>query len=228
VALSSLRIPAMVEAVLRPLAESGARAVTIAPETGTDSLRAKLKKPISNAQILEAVDTAQRCGIPDVKMYFIVGLPGEDDQDLLGICDLLRRAVAIVRRRGRDRGRVGTVHAGFSVLVPKPYTPYQHEPMLSANEANRRLNLLWKGLRGTDNLRMSRPSYREAVWQGFLSRGDCRAFQALESAASGAPLSRVMTRHPTWRFISSAPGTAGVSTTSTPTDTDSPSASPDV
>jgi hypothetical protein len=90
---------------------------------------------------------------------------------------------------------------------------------------------------------MSRPSYREAVWQGFLSRGDCRAFQALESAASGAPLSRVMTRHreqieaatlarvyhdPTWRFISSAPGTAGVSTTSTPTDTDSPSASPDV
>lgn len=243
VALSSLRIPAMVEAVLRPLAESGARAVTIAPETGTDSLRAKLKKPISNAQILEAVDTAQRCGIPDVKMYFIVGLPGEDDQDLLGICDLLRRAVAIVRRRGRDRGRVGTVHAGFSVLVPKPYTPYQHEPMLSANEANRRLNLLWKGLRGTDNLRMSRPSYREAVWQGFLSRGDCRAFQALESAASGAPLSRVMTRHreqieaatlarvyhdPTWRFISSAPGTAGVATTSTPTDTDSPSASPDV
>ena len=106
------------------------------------------------------------------------------------------------------------------MLVPKPYTPYQNEPMLSADQAKRRLGLLWKGLRGTDNLSLARPSYREAAWQGYLSRGDCRAFHALESIASGEPLSRVMTTHraeieaatlsrvdhdPPWRFISSAP-----------------------
>lgn len=220
VALSSVRIPAMVEDVLRPLAESGAQSVTIAPETGTDTLRENLNKPISNARILEAVDTAQRCGIPNVKMYFIVGLPGEDDKDLLGICDLLRNTADIVRRRGRERGRLGSVHAGFNILVPKPYTPYQNEPMLTAQEARRRLALLWNELQGTDNLRLARPSYRESIWQGFLSRGDCRAFQALETMASGEPLSGILKIHraeieaatlsrpaprPPWRFISSAP-----------------------
>ncbi len=222
VSLSSLRIPAMVEGVLRPLAASGARSVTIAPESGTDALRHTLGKPISNARILEAVDTAQRCGIPDLKMYFIVGLPDEQDDDLLGICDLLRRTAEIVRERGRERGRVGNVHAGFSILVPKPYTPFQNEPMLSAEQAKRRLDLLWKGLRETDNVRLARPSHREAMWQGFLSRGDCRAFHALGRVASGQPLSGVMKAHraeieaatlspiehdPSWRFISTAPTT---------------------
>jgi radical SAM superfamily enzyme YgiQ (UPF0313 family) len=224
VALSSLRIPAMVEDVLSPLAEAGSRSVTIAPETGTDSLRQQLNKPISNARILEAVDTAQRCGIPDLKMYFIVGLPGEQDEDVVAIGDLVRQSAEILRQRGRERGRVGTVHAGFSILVPKPYTPYQHETMLSASEAKRRLKLIWKELADADNVRLSRPSYREALWQGYLSRGDCLAFQALASLASGAPLSRTMNtyrdqieaatisppdRPPTWRFISSAPTTSG-------------------
>lgn len=220
VSLSSIRIPAMIEDVLRPLAESGARSVTIAPETGSDALRSRLNKPISNDQILAAVDTAQRCGIADLKMYFIVGLPGEADDDLVAICDLLRRTTAITRRRGRERGRVGTVHAGFNFLVPKPYTPYQNEPMLSADEANRRLDLIWKEARRIDNLRLARPSYREALWQGFLSRGDSSAFQALENLASGERLGEVLKAHrseieavtlspagpdPPWRFISSAP-----------------------
>ena len=220
VALSSVRIPAMVDGVLRPLAESGARSVTVAPETGTDVLRERLGKPITNARILEAVETAQRWGSPDIKMYFIVGLPGEDDGDLRGICDLLQGAVEIVRRRGRERGRVGAVHAGFSILVPKPYTPYQNEPMLSAREARRRLTLIFEELRGTDNLRLARPSYRESSWQGFLSRGDCSTFHALGDIASGDNLSTVMKTYaaeieavtlsrpgprPVWRFVSSAP-----------------------
>jgi radical SAM superfamily enzyme YgiQ (UPF0313 family) len=223
VALSSLRIPAMVPPVLRPLAESGARSVTIAPETGTDSLRASLNKPITNARILEAVEDAQRCGIPSLKMYFIVGLPGETDEDLEGIVSLVRDAAEIVREWGRQRGRVGTLHAGFSILVPKPYTPYSRERMLDAREAKRRLQLIWNRLRGTSNLRLDRPSYREALWQGYLSRGGCEASRPMEMLADGAALSQVMAEHraeieaialstvegePLWRFISSAPSPA--------------------
>ncbi|MCG6949985.1 MAG: B12-binding domain-containing radical SAM protein [Acidobacteria bacterium] len=220
VALSSLRIPAMREEVLKPLAESGARSITIAPETGTDELRRKLNKPITNASILEAVDTALRCGIENLKMYFIIGLPGETDGDLKGIVDLLRQAQEILVSRGRDRGHVGTISAGFNVLVPKPYTPYAREAMLDRQEARRRMELVESGVRDISNLRTERPAYREAVWQAFLSRGDVTAFDVLATAASGCSLGQVLKTHrtaieasalnhfegePAWQFVTSAP-----------------------
>ncbi len=224
VALSSLRIPAMREEVLRPLAESGARSVTIAPETGTDELRRRLNKPITNATILEAVETAQRCGIESLKMYFIIGLPNESDDDLIGIAELLEQTQALMVAHGRDRGRVGTLHAGFNVLVPKPYTPYSREAMLTRKEARRRMQLIEKRIAGLANLRVDRPGYREAQWQAFLSRGDVSTFSALEDAADGRSLGQLLAQHrteveestlrrtdgePIWQFISSAPSAAG-------------------
>jgi radical SAM superfamily enzyme YgiQ (UPF0313 family) len=220
VALSSLRIPAMREDVLRPLAESGARSVTIAPETGTDELRRRLNKPITNAAILEAADAALGCGIESLKMYFIIGLPGETDEDVTGIADLLRQVQEMMVDRGRGRGRVGTLHAGFNVLVPKPYTPYARQPMLTLRETRRRMQLVTDGLAGVGNLRIDRPAYRESLWQAFLSRGDCSAYSALETAASGCSLGELLARHrteieasaldpvvgdPVWQFVTSAP-----------------------
>ncbi len=220
VALSSLRIPAMVPEVLAPLAASGARSVTIAPETGSDELRAKLKKPIPNHRILEAVETAQACGISSLKMYFIVGLPGETDDDLAAIGGLLRDSRAIMLSHGRDRGRMGTLHAGCSVLVPKPYTPYSKAPVLSQSEYRRRMSLIEKELKPIDNLKFDRPSYREALWQAILSRGDAQTFDLIEELADHRSLGRLLSDHkhtvvrrameavegePSWRFISSAP-----------------------
>jgi radical SAM superfamily enzyme YgiQ (UPF0313 family) len=220
VALSSLRIPAMREEILRPLADSGARSVTLAPETGTDELRRLLNKPISNAAILEAVDTALFCGIDNLKMYFIIGLPGETDDDLVGIAGLLHEVQKIMIGRGRERGRVGSLHAGFNVLVPKPYTPYAREAMLTRSEARRRMRLVEDELTGVANVRVERPAYREALWQAYLSRGDCSSFAAIETAASGSSLGEIISRHreeieasalnrvegaPVWQFITSAP-----------------------
>ena len=220
VALSSLRIPAMVRDVLAPLAASGARSVTIAPETGSDELRAKLKKPIPNHRILEAVETAQACGISSLKMYFIVGLPGETDDDLEAIGGLLRDTQAIMLSHGRARGRMGTLHAGCSVLVPKPYTPYSRAPVLSQPEYRRRISLIERELKPIDNLKFDRPSYREALWQAILSRGGASTFELIEELADHRSLGRLLSEHkktvvrgametvegdPPWRFISSAP-----------------------
>jgi radical SAM superfamily enzyme YgiQ (UPF0313 family) len=222
VALSSLRIPAMVPEVLQPLADSGARSVTIAPETGSDELRAKLKKPITNDRILEAVETAQTCGISSLKMYFIVGLPGETDDDLEAIGGLLRETRAIMLGHGRDRGRMGTLHAGCSVLVPKPYTPYSKGPVLSRPEYRRRMTLIERELKSIDNLKFDRPSHREALWQAILSRGDAGTFDLIEELADHASLGRLLSDHkhtavhramepvdgePPWQFITSAPTT---------------------
>jgi radical SAM superfamily enzyme YgiQ (UPF0313 family) len=220
VALSSLRIPAMREEVLRPLAESGARSVTIAPETGSEELRRRLNKPISNASILEAVDTAFRCGIENLKMYFILGLPSETDDDVTAIVDLLRQVRESMAAHGRRLGRLGTLHAGFNVLVPKPYTPYAREAMLTQREVRRRMRLVEKGLEGVANVSIDRPAYRESLWQAYLSRGDCSAFRALEEAAAGRSLGELLaTRRaeleasvlnrvegdPVWQFVTSAP-----------------------
>ncbi len=222
IGLSSLRIPAMRREILEPLAASGARSVTIAPETGTDRLRRSLNKPISNDAILEAVDTAQACGIENIKMYFIIGLPGETDDDLRGIADLLRRAQELMVAHGRKRGRVGTLLAGFNVLVPKPYTPYAREAMLTRGETRRRMGIVEKAAGGISNLQIDRPSYRSAQWQTYLSRGDISVYGALEDAASGMALGGLLTSHreavdgstlqpvegsPLWQFVVSAPVT---------------------
>jgi radical SAM superfamily enzyme YgiQ (UPF0313 family) len=220
VALSSLRIPAMRKEILEPLAASGARSVTIAPETGTDRLRTLLNKPISNDAIIEAVETAQTCGIENIKMYFIIGLPGETDEDLCGIAVLLRRAQAVMVSHGRERGSVGSLLAGFNVLVPKPYTPYAKEAMLTRREARRRMEIVEKAAAGISNLQIDRPSYRHAQWQTHLSRGDISVYGALEDAASGKSIGGLLAAHreavdasslqaiegtPIWQFVVSAP-----------------------
>jgi radical SAM superfamily enzyme YgiQ (UPF0313 family) len=210
----------MVPGVLEPLASSGARSVTIAPETGSDALRAELNKPITNDRILEAVETAQRCGITDLKMYFIIGLPGETDDDLVAIGELLSESQSIMLRHGRGRGKVGTLHAGCSVLVPKPYTPYSKAAVLTKREYRRRLGVVEGRLRSIDNLKFDRPSYREALWQTILSRGDARTFELVAELADHGRLGRLLTDHratavrralaavegdPVWSFIGSAP-----------------------
>jgi radical SAM superfamily enzyme YgiQ (UPF0313 family) len=218
VAISSLRIPAMVPDVLRPLAASGARSVTIAPETGSEGLRRKLNKPLSNSGILDAAATAARCGLENLKMYFIVGLPEESDDDLHAIAGLVDEVGRVLRLEGSGRA---SVRAGVSLLVPKPYTPYHRQRMLDRREARRRLGIVESALGQTGGRRrFVRPSYREALWQGTLSRGGVDVFELVRRVAQGDPLGRVLTDNKDlvasattdpgtetadWHFISTAP-----------------------
>ena len=155
-----------------------------------------------------------------LKLYFIIGLPGETDADIRGIADLVRQVRELMIAHGRERGRVGTVHAGFNVLVPKPYTPYARAAMLTRKEMRRRIRLVEDGLAKVANLRLDLPAYRESLWQAYLSRGDCTAFDALETAASASSFGELMTTHrteieqsalnavegdPVWQFMTSAP-----------------------
>ncbi len=222
VALSSLRIPAVVPEVLEPLVASGARSVTIAPETGTDRLRFALGKPIPRDRILEAVETVFRSGLTSLKMYFIVGLPGEGDEDVLAIADLVRSAHDLASKLVPGHARPGRpwLRAGVGLLVPKPYTPFHGAGMLPRAEASRRLALVQRRLRGLSGFRLDTPSIREAHWQGFLSRAGTVAFPLLTDLARGSTLGSVMTAHREtvrplleahtgdtvpWHFISSAP-----------------------
>jgi radical SAM superfamily enzyme YgiQ (UPF0313 family) len=149
--------------VVRALLESGARTLTIAPETGSDRLRALIGKPISNDAILRSVELLGAEGLPQLRAYFMIGLPFEEDDDWRALALLLRE----MRRRLPPACRLS---ATVNPFVPMPRTPFQWAPMPPANrlrEAGRRLRR--EAPRG---VRVLVKSVRESREHAALVRGD--------------------------------------------------------
>jgi len=192
--VSSIRIPAVTEGVLAALHTSGDRSITLAPETGTDELRAKMGKPIPNAFLLDKIRLIFRHGFTQLKLYFIVGLPGETMEDVHGILELGARAKAIMLEELAPKGVIGHVHLGVSVLVPKPYTPWQRQPMDDERSLKEKIAILKKGVARMPNVSLGSVSIRQAVWQTYISKAGSDAADAIEAAAHGEPLSGVLQR----------------------------------
>ncbi|MEM9290470.1 MAG: radical SAM protein [Acidobacteriota bacterium] len=191
--VSSIRIPAVTEGVLDALRASGSRSITLAPETGTDRLRKEMGKPITNATLLDKIRLIFRSGLTQLKLYFIVGLPGETDDDIEGILRLAAQARQIMLEElAQPKGILGHIHLGASVLVPKPYTPWQRHPMAEPKVVKRKLARLKQGVARLPNATLSTGSVRQAIWQTYISRADHRAAEALEAAARGHKLSAVL------------------------------------
>ncbi len=163
--------PALAELV-RTVRKSG---FTIAPEAGTDTLRAAINKDLTEADVLAAAQGAFAAGWQLLKLYFMLGLPGETDADRQGIVDLVAR----VRKQLQADGHRPKINVGLSTFVPKAHTPFQWEPMVEQAEADRRLAPVRSGLKRLGGVRptWSRPDLSWA--EGLLARGDRRQFQAL-------------------------------------------------
>lgn len=192
--VSSIRIPAVTEGVLDALHASGDRSITLAPETGTDELRVKMGKPIRNDFLLEKIRLIFRHGFTQLKLYFIVGLPDETMEDVHGILELAAKARAIMLEELPRKGMIGNIHLGVNVLVPKPYTPWQRQPMDSERSLKEKLALLKKGTARLPNVSMGSVSVRQAVWQTYISKAGSDAADAIEAAARGEHLSAVLRR----------------------------------
>ena len=172
--VSSLRISPLSDVVLRGLAESGARTVVFAPEAGSQRLRQIVKKGLSEDAILGAVHRAAVHGFRKVKLYFMIGLPSETDDDIVAIVRLSLMAKGIL-----DRQRMGTqLVLNVTPFVPKAGTPFQWLPMATASVLKHRLNLLKNGLsrQGVD---VKADSIDWSIVQGTLSRGDSRIGQVM-------------------------------------------------
>ena len=191
--VSSIRIPAVTEGVLDALYQSGGRSITLAPETGTDELRAKMGKPIKNELLLEKIRASFRRGLPNLKLYFIVGLPDETLDDVYGILELAAKARSIMLEElARKHGVIGHIHLGASVLVPKPFTPWQRHAMDDPRSVKQKLSILKKGAGQLPNVSLSTGSYRQSVWQTYISRAGMDAADAIERHARGQHLSAVL------------------------------------
>jgi len=191
-AVSSIRIPAVTEGVLEALHASGDRSITLAPETGTDELRRKLNKPIPNSLLLEKIRMIFRHGFTQLKLYFLVGCPGETMEDVEGILELGAAARAIMLEELAPTGVIGQIHLGTNILIPKPYTAWQREPMADPRSLRQKISRLKKGVARLPNVTLSTMSIRQATWQTYISRAGTDAAEALERVARGQPIASVL------------------------------------
>ncbi len=176
---SSLRADALTGDLLAVLRASGVKTAAIAPDGGSERMRRVINKGLTETQILDAAETLVSGSIPNLKLYFMIGLPTETDADAEAIVELCKSVKERFLAASRDRGRIGVITVSLNSFVPKPFTPFQWAAMADATTLKRRIQLIRKGLKGVANLRISAASPRTAHVQGLLSRGDRRISQVL-------------------------------------------------
>ena len=179
---ASLRLDDLTPTIVSLLKDSGERTLTIAPETGSDRLRAVINKTITNEEILDRAELIFASGIENLKLYYMIGLPSEEDADLVAIRDLTVQLHDIMLRHARGRGRIGRIVASVNPLVPKPGTTYQWQPMERADAIERKMARLRSLTAGLDNVYFNIKSERHSYYQALLSLGDRRVAPAIELA----------------------------------------------
>jgi radical SAM superfamily enzyme YgiQ (UPF0313 family) len=179
---ASLRLDDLTPTILRLLRQSGERTITIAPETGSDRLRRVINKTMTNDEILAAADMIFATGFENLKLYFMLGIPTETDEDLVAIRDLTLKLREIMLTHARPRGHIGRIVGSVNPLVPKPGTAYQWLPMEDDASVERKIRLMRSLTADIDNVYFNIKSERHSFYQALLSLGDRRVAPAIEAA----------------------------------------------
>ena len=179
---ASLRLDDLTEPIVKLLRKSGERSITIAPETGSDRLRRVINKTVTNEEILAATELIFANGIDNLKLYYMIGLPTETDDDLIAIRDLTAQMREIMLKHGRPRGRLGRIVGSVNPLIPKPGTAYQWLPMEDPAITDAKGKRLRQMLSGLDNVFFNIKSERHSYYQALLSLGDRRVASTIEAA----------------------------------------------
>lgn len=177
VAFSSLRVNSLPDSMLKALAAGGSKTVTLAPEVGSDALRRVANKLFTDAQYLETAGRAFEAGLVNLRMYSMIGLPGEREEHLQALADLARDSRKLQVSLGRGAGRI-TLSTGQ--LIPKPFTPFQWLAMLDKNTASKRMRFLEKAVSRIGGVDFACESPKLAAVQGLLARGDRRLGRVIE------------------------------------------------
>jgi radical SAM superfamily enzyme YgiQ (UPF0313 family) len=179
---ASLRLDDLTETIVRLLRESGERTITIAPETGSDRLRRVINKTVTNDEILDRAELIFASGIENLKLYYMIGLPTETDEDLVAIRDLTLQIRERMLNHARARGQIGRIVGSVNPLIPKPGTAYQWLPMEDPAVVERKIKRLRSLMADIDNVYFNIKSERHSYYQALLSLGDRRVAPAIEAA----------------------------------------------
>jgi radical SAM family uncharacterized protein len=175
--LPSLRVDAFTVGLASQVTAGRRSGLTFAPEAGSWRLRQVINKLITEDDLYGAVDTAFAEGWSRVKLYFLIGLPTETDEDTLGIAELARNCEQLGRRH---RGGRASVTASIGGFVPKPHTPFQWFGQNTGAELQRKVDLLRGATRRARNVNLKWHDPSATVAEGILSRGDRRIGRVIE------------------------------------------------
>lgn len=179
VSVSSVRAETASAGLLTLLGKSGQHQLTLAPEAGTEALRRRVGKPMSDEELFDCVERGVAAGIHRFKLYFLLGLPGETDADARAIAGLLSSL--------RSRARSARFSVSINPFVPKPHTAYEGEAFLTGSAFRRRIGAALSGLQRAGIHDVTSGSVRWSEAQTILSRGGrelCRPI--LEASLAGA------------------------------------------
>lgn len=176
--VASLRAYGLAETLLDDMRQVRATGLTFAPEAGTQRMRDVINKNVTEAQLLETAERVFSRGFDKMKLYFICGLPTETDEDVLGIVEVGKNAVAVGKRlKARP-----TVTVSVSVHVPKPHTPFQWCAMNTPDEIAHKQRLLRDAARDVRGLKLRMHDARSSFLEAVIARGDRRLGAVIEHA----------------------------------------------
>ena len=179
ISFSSLRADALTPELLSTLKKSKTKTATIAPDAGSERMRNVINKGISETDILDAAEQIVSAGIPNIKLYFMVGLPTETMDDVEAIVTLCKKIKHQFLKSSRAKKRMGEITVSLNSFVPKPFTPFQWVKMDDAHLLKSKIKKVKNGLKRVANVRVHADIPRWAYIQALLSRGDRKVAQIL-------------------------------------------------
>lgn len=176
---ASLRADSLTQAVVDGLADSGQKTITIAPETGSERLRRVINKGISEDNLRTAAQLSAKSGIQHMRLYIMIGLPTETDEDIDAIIGLAARTQAHMAEVGCN----GRLTLSINPFIPKPFTPFQWSAMDHQKTVEKKLQYIKKSLQKNRRIEVLIESPKEAYIQGVLARGDRRLGAVIAACA---------------------------------------------
>lgn len=187
--VASMRADMLTEQIADALAQSGQRTMTVAPEAGSERMRAAINKGITEEHVYRSIELAAAAGMRNIKLYYMIGLPGEEDEDIVETVAMIKR----IRAKMDAVGNKGELVISVNGFVPKPFTPYQWSPLCNVRTLKQRFKMLNDGLKKEKHIKLITESLKETVVQSVLARGDRRIGEALlEAHTSGRNLKQVL------------------------------------
>ncbi len=180
--LPSLRVDNFSESLVEKIKKVRKSGLTFAPEAGTQRLRDVINKNVTEEEIMNACRVAFEGGYTSVKLYFMMGLPTETDEDIVGIAELAQRIVDLFySMENRPKGKSVQVSVSCATFVPKPFTPFQFEPQDTRAEIDRKQKLLLSSVK-SKKIRVSYHDSNISMLEAVLAKGDRRLCKVIYRA----------------------------------------------
>lgn len=172
ISISSLRVDALGDDLIDALAKSGHKTISLGIEAGSEKLRKAINKGLSDEQILGGAERILSAGIPNLKLYFMIGLPGEADEAVHEIIELLKKINHIMVKHTKKAKPAGKITVSLNCFVPKPFTPFQWEAMEEIKSLNDKIKILKAWAARIRNLNLIYDLPKWSFIQALLARGD--------------------------------------------------------